>query len=584
MQKISIKTVYVTPSGKKFHIDPKCSYIKLKPTKPISYEEAKIKFGGPCSRCFGYDNLILNNNQLYNDNTNYNNIVRSNITNYNVPDLFHYKNFGVVYNSTNIINKNPLSKTNEDFIKTKDIINDNAEVQKNNDIDEEEQRDKISDFLLKSGSISLIAGGGIGMMPKPFEDQSSEIDFNNKKYCNLNDNAALPNNISYIKQNDTISENDNISRYINNLKINEEEDHKSKINKIVKKNELTNNNDKIYNVINQNLISESKIDEIDDNSETFKIINNKSDFNQKYKIDNGSLSVVVINNKDNINNKKENGFFSYNQEEYSTGNNSKNNTNKNCFVIHDIESYDNNISSFSSTSKKLNNRQKKLNLDKGDMDILIKTSEMAKILPLENSIFQFDNISQISNIINQENNGIKILNNSKNNKIDEKFNGMKNNIFNESFKFTFEINPKNQSKINTKIEVGFEIEFIDEEDDINNNNLEDEDESNDNSVLSSISQKLSVLRQLKINKKTNVINALINVKEGKFFVVGNKDLNGKNNKELLSSKNNNILYLWNFQKINPTQVKQIIPIFKYEKKDLYIIDIIINGKNIINNQ
>lgn len=212
--------------------------------------------------------------------------------------------------------------------------------------------------------------------------------------------------------------------------------------------------------------------------------------------------------------------------------------------------------------------------------ILIKTNEIAKVLSLENSTFQFNNISQISNIINQENNGIKILNNSKNNKIDENYNGMKNNIFNESFKFTFEINPKNQSKICTKIEVGFEIEFLDEEDNINNNNFEEEDESNDNSILSSICQKLSVLRQLKINKKTNVINVLINVNEGKFFVVGNKELNGKNDKELLSSKNNNILYLFNFQKINPTQVKQIIPIFKYEKKALNIIDIIINGKNI----
>ena len=387
-------------------------------------------------------------------------------------------------------------------------------------------------------------------------------------------------NISNIKQNDTISENDNISRYINNLKINEEEDHKTTINIIAKKNEVTNNNDKIYNVINQNLISESKIDEIDDNSETFKIINNKSDFNQNYKIDNGSMSVVVVSNKDNFNNKKENGFFSSSPEEYSTGNNSKNKTNNNCFVIHDIESYDNNISSFSSTNKKLKNRQKKLNIDKGDMDILIKTNEIAKVLSLENSTFQFNNISQISNIINQENNGIKILNNSKNNKIDENYNGMKNNIFNESFKFTFEIKPKNQSKICTKIEVGFEIEFLDEEDNINNNNFEEEDESNDNSILSSICQKLSVLRQLKINKKTNVINVLINVNEGKFFVVGNKELNGKNDKELLSSKNNNILYLFNFQKINPTQVKQIIPIFKYEKKALNIIDIIINGKNI----
>ena len=560
MQQNVIETVYVTPSGKKFHIDPKCSYIKLKPTKSISFQEALKKFGGPCSRCFGYDNPILNNYQLYNDNNN-NNIAKSNITDFNVPNIFHYKNFGSVYNSTNIYNKNSLFKTDKDIIKSKDIINDVVEVQKNNEINEEEQKDKISDFLIKSGSISLIAGGGIGMIPKPFEDQSSEIDFNNKKYCNLNDNAALLHNISNIKQNDTISENDNISRYINNLKINEEEDHKTTINIIAKKNEVTNNNDKIYNVINQNLISESKIDEIDDNSETFKIINNKSDFNQNYKIDNGTMSVVVVSNKDNLNNKKENGFFAYNPEEYSTGNNSKIKNNSNCFVIHDIESYDNNSSSFSLTKKKLKNNQKKLNLNKDDLDILIKTSEIAKLLPLENSIFQFNNISQISNLINQENNGIKILNNSKNNKIDKNLNGMNNNIFNESFKFTFEINPKNQSKFYTKIEVGFEIEFIDEEDDINNNNLEEEDESNDNSILSSISQKLSVLRQLKIKKKTNVINVLINVKEGKFFVVGNKEFNGKNDKELLSSKNNNILYIWNFQKINPSQIKQIIPIF-----------------------
>ena len=581
MQQNNIEEVYVSPSGKKYHIDPKCSYIRAKPTKSIPYEVAKEKFGGPCSRCFGYDNPILNNNNL-NDNNNNNNAKSSII--FNAQNLMQYKNFRTVYNSTNIISKNALSKTNEGIIKTKDKINVEEEVYKNNDINEEEQKDKISDFLIKSGSISLIAGGGIGMAPKPFEDQSSEIDFNNKKYCNLNENAALPNNISNIKQNDTISENDNISKFINNLKINEEEDYKSKINIIAKKNEVTNSNDKIYNIINQNLVSESKIDEIDDNSETFKIINNKSDLNQNYKIDNGSVSVVVVNNnKDNFNNIKENGFFSYSPEEISTGNNSKSKINKNCcFVIRDIENNDNNLSSFSTTNKILKNKQKKFILNKGDMDILIKTNEIAKVISLDNSIFQLNNISQISNIINQENDGIKIINNC--NKKDDNYNGMKNNIFNESFKFTFEINPKCQSKICAKIEVGFEIEFIDEEDDINNNNLEEEDESNDNSILSSISQKLSVLRQLKINKKTNVINALINVNEGKFFVVGNKELNNKNDKELLSSKSNNILYLYNFQKINPTHVKQIIPIFKYEKKDLNIIDIIINGKSIVNDQ
>mgnify|MGYP006988920662 FL=1 len=386
----NIKEVYVSLSGKKYHIDPKCSYIRLKPFFSIPLEEAKIKFGGPCSRCIGYDNPIFNSNQISDDNNN-NNIMLSNISNINVQNLLQYRNFRTVYNSTNIINRNTLSKDKKQTINSNDIINIDREAQKNNDINEEEQKEKISDFLLKSGSISLIAGGGIGMIPKPLEDQSSEIDFNNKKYFCNNENAALPVNISYIKQNDTLSENDNISRFINNLKINEEEEHKSKINRIVKKNETTINNDKIEKVINQNLMSESKIDEIDDNSETFKIINNKSNINQNYKIDNGSVSVVVVN-KDNFNNIKENGFSSYISEGYSTGNNTKNKNNTNCFVIHDIDSNDNNNSSTALKNKKLKNRQKKINLNKGDMDILIKTFENAKFH--ENKIFMEVNFTE----------------------------------------------------------------------------------------------------------------------------------------------------------------------------------------------
>ena len=92
---------------------------------------------------------------------------------------------------------------------------------------------------------------------------------------------------------------------------------------------------------------------------------------------------------------------------------------------------------------------------------MIKTNEKAIFLSLDNSIFQFNNICQIPYIINQEINDIKILNNIKNIKIDDNNNWMENNIFgteflkirnNESFKFIFEINPKNKSKIYTKIE------------------------------------------------------------------------------------------------------------------------------------
>ena len=148
MQKNNNEDVYISPSGKKYHIDPKCSYIRAKPIISVRYEVAKEKFGA-CSRCIGYNNPLLKNNHL-NDNNNNNNAKSSMIL--NAQNLMQYKNFRAVYNSTNIISKNALSKTNEGIIESKGKTNVEEEVYKNNDINEEEQKDKISDFLIKSGA------------------------------------------------------------------------------------------------------------------------------------------------------------------------------------------------------------------------------------------------------------------------------------------------------------------------------------------------------------------------------------------------------------------------------------------------
>jgi hypothetical protein len=130
------------------------------------------------------------------------------------------------------------------------------------------------------------------------------------------------------------------------------------------------------------------------------------------------------------------------------------------------------------------------------------------------------------------------------------------------------------------ITVGFEIDYIDESD----INVVGEDKYQLNSIkdikMGTFYETIMVLRHFYIYKKTNTVHVLINICSGKFFVIGENELNKRNSKLYLNSQNSEILYLRNFNKIYSNQIKDVRPIFKYNKNDLKIAHITINGNGL----
>ena len=101
--------------------------------------------------------------------------------------------------------------------------------------------------------------------------------------------------------------------------------------------------------------------------------------------------------------------------------------------------------------------------------------------------------------------------------------------------------------------------------------------------MDSVCQKFSVCRKLNIRKKTNKINAFINIDKGKFFVVGDEELNELINKDDFDLPENlNLLYLCNCQNVPLEHIIEVRPILKYNKKDINFAEIIMNGKKIGN--
>ena len=561
MEENELENVYVTPCGKKFHYNSQCTYIKFKPTIRISYKEALQKFEGPCSRCFGYNNPLLNkNNQIYNRNNFNNNFFPNN-------KCFQY-NSKQIYNNA----KNFKKLRKETF----NIINNNdKEDKKNNDRSEGnslEKKDIYTDLLISSGNGTILAGGDIDLQKKVllFEDKNNSIDFNNNNFCTLNKNLPYLNNKNIINNFDISNDICNFDRLSNNKededkKIIEKDDDK----KIKKENEVIGND--------------------------FNIINNSNFNKNNYKMYNESSSLKSSNDKI-LNNKDDDKFFSNSinncLENIQNNKNIKNNNNN--IIIYNIENTSQNksknislynseklniYSSKLSSDKKLKKNKKNNNRNKKNMNILLSTNENAKKILFNNSILSNINTTHNSNSINQGNNEIKNL--DKNNIIEENFKigELNNNKYNNgSFKFSFEINPKTQNKICIEIEVGFEIDYVDD----NSTNILNEEgdnefinNNNEEIVLDSVIEKFSILRQFKIYKKTNIINVLINIDKGKFFVVGNKELKEGNNNILLNKKYK-ILYMGNFQGISFNKLKEIKPIFKFNKNDLNVVDIMLN--------
>ena len=551
--------VYTTPYGKKYHLHPHCSYIKGKPINQIPINIAKRKFEGPCSRCLVYQDYKLNkNNQFYFNNKK----------NFNFNHKFFQnknQNFNQI-NNIKTLNSENLNKKNEEEENKK--INDKSD----------DQKDILSDGLVLSCSGSVLAGGGFYFRKKiDSEENSSEIDFNNNKFTSKNKKYPFPinNNISGINNFEISSEMDNydclLNKNFNSKNKEEEEDNKNILKSILEESEDYKNKEILLN--NNSINNKKKLiienEKIDENSKEFNIINN-----QNYK----------NNESSNLYKRDENAFFS-SIEDINDSNIIKKEENKSIQNINISKKY-----VFSNSDFLLNNklkaktkRKKKCNTNQIDLKLLEDTNINATILSIEKNILKSNNtITTISNTLNNENFIIK--NNNKNYSYNYNIKNYNDEIKDGSFKYSFEIIPKIQNKVCVKIEVGFEINFIDE----NDEDIIDDDEENNESisddnetVLNSIIQKFSVLRQFKIYKQTNQIFALINVEKGKFFVIGEKELNSTNNQDNLSFDENNILYTCKSQMISVKQIKEVKPIFNYNKKDMDIVEIIFNGKKIL---
>ena len=210
---------------------------------------------------------------------------------------------------------------------------------------------------------------------------------------------------------------------------------------------------------------------------------------------------------------------------------------------------------------------KTLNLTGLDIKLLDETNQSAILVFLKNLINKSDNYSNNNFILTERND----------------FPEQKSNfIYKGNFKYKFEIIPKKQIFEPLKISVGFEIDFFDETD---INYIEkDEDDINDDIKIDSSYETIILLRHFNVYKKTNIIHVLLNISCGKFFIIGESELEKRNNKIYLSPDNCKIIYLRNFNKINLDRVKNVRPIFKYNKNDIKRADININGNNLGENK
>ena len=518
--------VYVTNYGKKYHFDTNCSYIKGKEIISISLKEAKSDLEGACSRCFNKRNNKVAINRNFNNN------------NFNLSNFQKYKNNNN-YKYRNNFNNRPYSNVKN----YKNIIKENSNnLQKNDDIEENkkyiesknspsEKINKFTDFISSSNSITSI----INTKKLFLEEKESDIDFNQSNKFIISQDKKEPDLI------------------INNIYDKKNLKTDDKINLLLTKKSPYNN----INLINNNI---SEI--LKERNEDHKISNDKSkeDFNllNRYK-----SQSVIFNNKNNnlfesINKiNKENDYnknYIFNNNNINEMNESKKN------YLYKNNNYDNkkqeqnyNISS-SSKSKEIYKSKN----DKKDINIKLIKENYKKAKTLTNIIIFNKGI--INNNINSNNETLNFK--------------LENGIY----KFFFEIIPKKDKTIN--IECGFEVIYSDE----NTSNFISEDESlessEDSIVLNSLNQKIYLLKQFSIIKKTNIIIVLINLVIGKLFIFRNKEIiNGGDNSNLTLQKII-ILSEINFQSIQLEKIKDINPIINYDKNDLNNADIIINGKNI----
>ena len=360
-------------------------------------------------------------------------------------------------------------------------------------------------------------------------------DMKMNKEININNNNKKNNIMPYIKEKKIINE-----KRLEKNKSSSSSSSSESYNEEKKNNEINEKEKDKENFLPFNL------DEISGIKSNVHNIESKLDIDLKKENNN-----IIDKNNINNNNKKEinNENISANEEEEEEDekeeeNNNINNINNNNKIKEEYELFlnNNNNKNYLENMKKLkynldpNFPKKDLNWTGKDFMLLLETNTKAKL-------FFLQEMGQIQN-----SNGKKILLFSK------KPNMNDNSINNGNYKFKFSIIPKKELKEHLEISVGFEIDFVEE-----NSLIEKE-----NKKMKLICDTFSLIKNFLVYKGTNKVNVLINIPNGKFFVIGNDELEKRNKRIFLNSENSDILYLQNFPPIKQENIKDVRPLFKYD--------------------
>lgn len=386
------------------------------------------------------------------------------------------------------------------------------------------------------------------------EHNSSNIP-NNNNFNSCNENNKKEKNSFDIEVNsDCINANKN-DKIIDGSIENQKNDFSIESNKTFPK----KNNEISLSLIDSNISSIPPNDS--SNHEIMAIENNENEKQQiSQNIEKIQKNIEIDNNKikNEFEKNNRNSFENYCNNSKEKQNEPFNKINNNTFNTPKLNKTD-------FIDKKKN---KKLNWKINDIKLLSETNSSAKLIYLNKNIVELNNSNNMSENENMSSTfSTRIVAN-------------KNHIHenNENYKFFFDVNPINEKNA-IKISVGFEIDLVDESD-INVVN-DDGEFINDGIKLGSISETIVIMRNLIIYNNSKKIHVLINLTKGKFFIVGENELEKKITKKYLDRDNYEIMYLRNFNKIIANQIRSVRPIFKYNKEDLKYANIELNGLKII---
>ena len=513
--------ICTTAKGKKYHFNLSCNYIKGKESNKIPLEKAKN------STSLDGPCLICLSKMEKNDRENNN--YRKNLEDEDIKDKKEIIN--IDFPNKNIINsiKNKKEDDNNIINKIKSGDNNKFEI-----INNEEKLDKkISDEEMTEDDISI--------NNRNLNEKNKNK--NNNIVKNANNNVPFTdNNLSNIMPNNVHFDMPPINSYKNNKK------NKKKSVKFNGKLNYENNGSDSEDQKDKNSFNDS--DQEKNNKIKLKNDNDSNDSNEKNNIINNNYNSDESENENNI----------------TSGKDTRQ-------LIDSIEIANEPLNNINILQKNLNPNNNNINWSGKDINLLLETNQSAKIVYLKNFI----------GIDDSKDGNISILSEKKSININNKL-CRNNGVYKGNFKFKFEITPFNDLVKPIIISVGFEIDYIDYTDINVVNEENNEIISEKNLKIGAFYETLVVMRHFYIYKKTNKVHVLINISSGKFFVVGDSELDKRNHKQFLNKSNSEILYLRSFYSIQLKQIKAVRPIFKYNKRDLSLVDIDINGNKLCNNQ